>query len=155
MKNRRFIQILGSAILVASLGITGCSIPGAQETTEETTTKETTEETTTEEEESTPAEKEVEEKVEEEVEIEKADEPSIADLEARIAKLEELITQLLPKEEETGEEEEVVDEDAPKITKSEKVIVENNTTQENTNFYEMTGRDPITGVKIRNQSKIL
>ena len=51
MKNRRFIQILGSAILVASLGITGCSIPGAQETTEETTTKETTEETTTEEEE--------------------------------------------------------------------------------------------------------
>ena len=111
--------------------------------------------TTTEEEESTPAEKEVEEKVEEEVEIEKADEPSIADLEARIAKLEELITQLLPKEEETGEEEEVVDEDTPKITKSEKVIVENNTTQENTNFYEMTGRDPITGVKIRNQSKIL
>ena len=51
MKNRRFIQILGSAILVASLGITGCSIPGAQETTEETTTaKETTEETTEEEE---------------------------------------------------------------------------------------------------------
>ena len=109
----------------------------------------------TEEEESTPAEKEVEEKVEEEAEIEKADEPSIADLEARIAKLEELITQLLPKEEETGEDEEVVDEDTPKITKSEKVIVENNTTQENTNFYEMTGRDPLTGVKIRQESKIL
>ena len=109
----------------------------------------------TEEEESTPAEKEVEEKVEEEAEIEKADEPSIADLEARIAKLEELITQLLPKEEELGEDEEVVDEDTPKITKSEKVIVENNTTQENTNFYEMTGRDPLTGVKIRQESKIL
>lgn len=109
----------------------------------------------TEEEESTPAEKEVGEKVEEEAEIEKADEPSIADLEARIAKLEELITQLLPKEEETGEDEEVVDEDTPKITKSEKVIVENNTTQENTNFYEMTGRDPLTGVKIRQESKIL
>ena len=110
-------------------------------------------EDTTEEDESTPAEKEVEEKVEEEAEIEKADEPSITDLEARIAKLEELITQLLPNEEEV-EEEEVVEEDTPKITKSEKVIVENNT-QENTNYYEMTGRDPLTGVKIRNQSKIL
>lgn len=114
--------------------------------------------TTEEEEETTPAEEEVVEEVEEEAEIEKADEPAeptIADLEARIAKLEELIAQLLPKEEETEEEEEVVDEDTPKITKSEKVIVENTKTQENTNFYDMTGRDPITGVKIRNQSKIL
>ena len=110
--------------------------------------------TTEEEEETTPAEEEVVEETEEKAEIEKADEPSIADLEARIAKLEELITQLLPDEEEV-EEEEVVEEDTPKITKSEKVIVENNTTQENTNYYEMTGRDPLTGVKIRNQSKIL
>lgn len=110
-----------------------------------------------EEETTTPAEEEVEEKVEEEAEIEKADEPSIADLEARIAKLEELIQQLLPKEEEEEETgaEPTVDEDTPKITKSEKVIVENTKTQENTNFYEMTGRDPLTGVKIRNQSKIL
>lgn len=103
-------------------------------------------------EENTPAEEEVKEPVEEEAEVEKADEPSITDLEARIAKLEELITQLLPEE---TEEEEVVEEDTPKITKSEKVIVENTKTQENTNFYEMTGRDPLTGVKIRNQSKIL
>lgn len=102
-------------------------------------------------EENTPAEEEVKEPVEEEVEVDKADEPSIPDLESRIVKLEELITQLLPEE---TEEEEVVEEDTPKITKSEKVIVENNT-QENTNFYEMTGRDPLTGVKIRNQSKIL
>lgn len=112
--------------------------------------------TTTEEEETTPAEEEVVEETEEEAEIEKADEPTIADLEARIAKLEELITQLLP-EEETGEDdgaEPTIEEDTPKITKSEKVIVENNT-QENTNYYEMTGRDPLTGVKIRNQSKIL
>ena len=111
--------------------------------------------TTEEEEETTPAEEEVVEETEEKAEIEKADEPSIADLEARIAKLEELITQLLPDEEETMEEEEVVEEDTPKITKSEKVIVENNTTQENTNFYEMTGRDPLTGIKIRQESKIL
>ena len=117
-----------------------------------------TKEDATEEDESTPAEKEVEEEVEEEAEIEKADEPSIADLEARITKLEELIAQLLPKEEEGGEDtgaEPTVEEDTPKITKSEKVIVENTKTQENTNFYEMTGRDPLTGVKIRNQSKIL
>ena len=103
-------------------------------------------------EENTPAEEEVKEPVEEEAEIEKADEPSISDLESRIVKLEELITQLLPEE---TEEEEVVEEDTPKITKSEKVIVENTKTQENTNFYEMTGRDPLTGVKLRNQSKIL
>lgn len=115
------------------------------------------EDTTEKEEDTTPAEEEVKEPVEEEAEIEKADEPSIADLESRITKLEELIQQLLPKEE--GEEdtgaEPTVDEDTPKITKSEKVIVENTKTQENTNFYEMTGRDPLTGVKIRNQSKIL
>ena len=114
------------------------------------------------EEETTPAEEAVEEEVEseEEAEIEKADTPNeedvveettIADLEARIAKLEELITQLLPEE---SDEEATVDEDTPKITKSEKVIVENKT-QENTNYYEMTGRDPLTGVKIRKESKIL
>ena len=113
--------------------------------------------TTEEDEETTPAEEEVVEETEEEAEIEKADEPSIADLEARIAKLEELIAQLLPEEEteESEEEPTTEEEDTPKITKSEKVIVENNTTQENTNYYEMTGRDPLTGVKIRNQSKIL
>ena len=114
--------------------------------------------TTENEEETTPAEEEVKEPVEEEAEIEKADEPSIADLETRIAKLEELIKQLLLKEEDDEVDdgaEPTVDEDTPKITKSEKVIVENTKTQENTNFYDMTGRDPITGVKIRNQSKIL
>jgi len=49
MKNRRFIQILGSAILVASLGITGCNVNVSKD--EEETTKKETEETTTEEEE--------------------------------------------------------------------------------------------------------
>ena len=86
---------------------------------------------------------------EEEPEIEKADD---SNLEERVAKLEELVQQLLPKEE-TDEEGE--SEDTPKITKSEKVIVEDTSTINNTNYYEMTGRDPITGVKIRKESKIL
>lgn len=115
------------------------------------------------EEETTPAEEEVEEEVEkeEEAEIEKADEPTIADLEARIAKLEEAIAELTSKEEEEESEEEsepveeTTDEDTPKITKSEKVIVEDKATMNNTNYYEMTGRDPLTGVKIRKESKIL
>jgi len=50
MKNRRFIQILGSAVLIASMGITGCSTTGEKETEKETT-KETTEKETTEDEE--------------------------------------------------------------------------------------------------------
>ena len=50
MKNRRFIQILGSAVLIASMGITGCSTTGEKETEKETT-KETTEKETTEEDE--------------------------------------------------------------------------------------------------------
>ena len=100
-------------------------------------------------------EPEEEEEKEEEAEIEKED----TDLEARVAKLEEQIAELLKEdtEEEDVEsetEEPVEDEDTPKITKSEKVIVET-TPVENTNYYEMTGRDPVTGLKIRNQSKIL
>lgn len=116
------------------------------------------------EEETTPAEEAVEEELEkeEEAEIEKADEPTIADLESRIAKLEETIAELTAKEEaaDDGETEPVdevteEDEDTPKITKSEKVIVEETSTMNNTNYYEMTGRDPLTGVKIRKESKIL
>lgn len=54
MNNKRFIKTLGSAILVASLGITGCAVradsietektKATRETTEETTEKETEEE---------------------------------------------------------------------------------------------------------------
>lgn len=94
---------------------------------------------------------------EEEAEIEKED----ADLEARVAKLEEIIAELLKEdsEEESVEsetEEPVEDEDTPKITKSEKVIVETTPVEtENNNYYSMTGRDPVTGLKIRDKSKIL
>ena len=45
MKNSKIVKILGSAVLIASLGITGCSVNVAAETSEETT-KETTKETT-------------------------------------------------------------------------------------------------------------
>ena len=45
-------------------------------------------------------------------------------------------------------------EEKPVITKSAKITVTNeeSTTQ---NFYEMTNRDPVTGKRIRSQSKIL
>ena len=100
-----------------------------------------------------------EDEEEEEAEITKEDEEGEPDLEARVAALEETVAKLLGEQEEeaTLEEEvaeESVDEDTPKITKSEKVIVETKA-METTNYYEMTGRDPLTGTKIRNQSKIL
>ena len=106
--------------------------------------------TPTEEEEDSAEEETVEsdEKTEEEeAEIKKAD-----PLEERVAKLEEQIQALLETKEEENAEEETTDEesaeDTPKITKSEKVIVEEKTTQ-TSNYYEMTGRDPLTGLKIR------
>ena len=83
---------------------------------------------------------------EEEAEIEKED----SDLEARVAKIEEQLAELL-KEDDVETPDPTVepeDEDTPKITKSEKVVITNeNVTQ--TNYYEMTGRDPVTGKKIR------
>ena len=85
----------------------------------------------------------------------KADE--ITKLEKRISKLEKIIEELTKEEDDTKEDEKEVKEetDTPKITKSKNVILENQTNTVNTNYYEMTGRDPITGVKIRNQSKIM
>lgn len=43
MKNKKIIEVLGSVILIASLGITGCTVRAAEDTTEETE-KERTEE---------------------------------------------------------------------------------------------------------------
>ena len=107
------------------------------------------EEPVIEKEDSTTEEETVEEEAEEEV-----------TLEERVAKLEEAVAKLTAEEEpDEGEEpiaeEEVIDEDTPKITKSVKVIVEKENVSQNTNYYEMTGRDPLTGTKIRKQSKIL
>ena len=47
MKTKKLTQILGSAVLIASIGLTGCGMNATVETSEETTTKETTEATTT------------------------------------------------------------------------------------------------------------
>ena len=64
---------------------------------------------------------------------------------------------MLAKKEEEGskqkESSEPVDEkkeeDTPKITKSQKVVITNENIT-HTNYYEMTNRDPVTGKKLRN-----
>lgn len=81
-------------------------------------------------------------------------------LEERVAALEKIVAELTATEEpETDEEveEETVleeeegtsDEDTPKITKSEKVVIPEQNVHKKTNYYEMAGRDPLTGKKIR------
>lgn len=117
------------------------------------------------EEEEAPAEEETEPVIEKETEeteeeaVAEETEAEETDLEARVAKLEEALAKLVAeKEEEPVKEEsetpdpetEPEDEDTPKITKSEKVIIEETQVKETTNYFEMTGRDPRTGKKIRN-----
>jgi hypothetical protein len=142
----------------------------AEEEAVETPTEEPVEEEAAEEEpvvekEDTTEDEEAESKADEEepAEIEKAEEIEPAEeeaeeteevsLEERVAKLEEAIAKLTAEEEEVVEEEtiedEPVDEDTPKITKSEKVVIEEPATMQTTNYYEMSGRDPRTGKKIR------
>lgn len=98
-------------------------------------------------------EKEAEPTTEPSTKEEEAKDDIITQLEERISKLEKIIEELKPKEE---DEKEVKEEtDTPKITKSKNVILENQSNTVNTNYYEMTGRDPVTGLKKRNASKIL
>ena len=143
-----------------------------EEEVEVEATEETVEETETDEEDEPTVEKEdetVEEEDEEEEEatIEKADdeeaepeEEPADDFEARVtAIVEKVIAEKLAEKEEEDEEEdeeetpdpeeEPEDEDTPKITKSEKVIIESDTPKQS-NYYEISGRDPLTGKKIRN-----
>lgn len=136
-----------------------------EETKEEATEVETTEEVEETKEEEPAIEKAEEEETSEEEEpvIEKEDEPATEedpaeeeakeDLEARVAKLEELVAELTQKpeveEENPDPEEEPEDEDTPKITKSEKVVLTENKTIQHSNYYEMSGRDPLTGKKLR------
>lgn len=102
-------------------------------------------------------EEEVEE-TEDEAEIVKDDEATEDDFEAKVtAIIEKVLAEKFPEEtkEETDDEseeeaEEVEDEDTPKITKSEKVVFEDNASPSHTNYYTVTGRDPLTGKKIRN-----
>ena len=98
-------------------------------------------------------EKPEEEDDEEEATIEKEEDP--ADLEARIIALEEAVAKLTQQEVSDEEPAETEDEDTPKITKSEKIVVSTENMQKNTNYYEMAGRDPLTGLKIREQNHII
>ena len=145
------------------------AIEKEDEETEEEAEVETTEEEVEETEEEEPAiekeDAEEEDSEEEEPVIEKEDdeateeepteEEAPSDLEARVAKLEEIVAELTKEPEEEEEEEtpdpeqEPEDEDTPKITKSEKVVMTENKTIQNSNYYEMSGRDPLTGKKLR------
>ena len=92
-----------------------------------------------------------EEEAEEEPVIEK-EETTDEDFEAKVtAIVKKVISELQTEEgEETEEVEETTEEDAPKITKSSKVIIDTPVTApEQTSYFEMSGRDPITGCKIR------
>ena len=91
-----------------------------------------------------------EEKEEAEPKINKEDD---CDFETKVAEIVEKI--LAKKEEEAKQKEgsepvdEKKEEDTPKITKSQKVVITNENIT-HTNYYEMTGRDPVTGKKLRN-----
>ena len=89
---------------------------------------------------------------EEEPEITKEDTTGDDELEAKITAIVEkvLAEKLDQANEETKEEAEEVDEDTPKITKSRKVLqTQEVNVPQNTNYFTMTGRDPVTGCKIR------
>lgn len=99
------------------------------------------------------------EKAEDEIVEPTTDADKITALENRIQLLEEKVNELIGDEEETG----VIDEEAvpnsadePLITKSSKIEMINEPAANVTkNFYEMTGRDAITGKRIRSKTKIL
>jgi hypothetical protein len=127
----------------------------AEEPVVEKADEETTEEEATKEEDEAEIKKE--DKAEEEEVADEEDEAEItkedSDLEARVAKLEEQIAELLKEDtdaENPDPEVKPEDEDTPKITKSEKVVITNESEHvTQTNYYEMTGRDPVTGKKLR------
>ena len=118
------------------------------------------EESTAEEEEEPAIEKEDEtaetdSEEDEPVVVEKSEEEA-DDFEARVAAIVEKVLAEKLGEQKTEDEadkveepaEEPVDEDTPKITKSEKVIIDNEPVKQ-TNYYSITGRDPLTGIKIK------
>lgn len=111
------------------------------------------------EDESEDGEKEKEDEEEEDPSIEKDDETepeSDDEFEAKVTAIVKKVLAELEAEDnptDEGDEEEPAseDEDKPKIVKSRKVIDDTpDKTIQNTNYYELSGRDPITGKKIRN-----
>ena len=139
------------------------AVENEEPTTEEETSNEEEEEAVIKKEDTTSETEEIK-KDDEEANIEKEDTEEEAvpeeddDFEARVTAIVKKVLAELEaenKEEEETSEEETEDEDTPKITKSaEKVIIENNPAPQK-NYFEMTGRDPLTGTKIRTQNKIL
>ena len=122
-----------------------------EEEEEQVETKSTEEET--EEAEIQKEDEEAESEKEDEAEISKEDEDADADFEAKVtAIVEKILAEKLKETEEeevVDEEPETTDEDTPKIVKSSKVIVSTENQIETKNYYEMSGRDPITGKKLR------
>lgn len=113
-----------------------------------------------------PSIEKAEDSVEEEVADEIVEDAVEFDAEAEIKKIREeldaiweIIAPLEEDEEANPIDETVTAEDTttdePIITKSAKAIVVENEEQKVKNFYEMTGRDSVTGKKIRRPSKIL
>lgn len=126
------------------------------ETTEEKETAETTEEAEITKEDEASEEESEPVKEEDEVDIKKEEDESTDDFEAKVAAIVEkvLAEKLGDKKEDEADKveepaEEPVDEDTPKITKSEKVIVDVDNVPKQANYFEMSGRDPLTGKKIR------
>lgn len=103
-----------------------------------------------------PAEESAEDNVETQKEEYSSFEDRVTALESEIAELKQIIKDALSKNDENaddGESEDNVDEpedeDTPKITKSEKVLNTSDNVQKNTNYFELSGRDPLTGLPLK------
>ena len=95
------------------------------------------------------SEEDEKEKEDEKPSIEKEDNDD-ADFEAKVTLIVKKVLEELKAEEKPADDgeskEEPVDEDTPKITKSAKVTdIEDGSSTGNQNYYELTGRDPLTG----------
>jgi len=95
------------------------------------------------------AEAETEEEAEEDTPQEDVDslKEEIKELKEQIAKINEILAQ--NNEDDAKEVEEEASEEKPVITKSQKINVTNEEKTQTKNIFEMTGRDPVTGIKIR------
>ena len=126
------------------------------ETTKEATVEQTVdtshEQAEIKKEDSSAEEKEDEKEKEDDATMEKEDE--IAALEERILSLENRLGELeskldITEKTEEKEKEDETDEDTPKITKSASKVIDTSNDEkqiQNNNYFELTGRDPLTGL---------
>lgn len=130
-------------------------VEATEEATEEPVIEKSEE---TESEEGTEIQKEAEEIIEEVVEeaTEFNVEAEIQTLKEELANLKAIVEEMIPKNP-IDAEVEVVEDNAnePIITKSAKIEVTEEAVNPVADFYERTGRDAITGMKIRHKSRIL